>query len=116
MFPPLTSPSKGRACDRCSSGSKRISGDPSLSLEKVAGANGISLRYLHLLFSGCEMSASEWIWNRRLQLAYDRLASLDGRSITSIAFEHGFNSPNHFSTMFKRKYGMSPRDVARNRQ
>jgi len=91
-------------------------GDPSLSLEKVAGANGISLRYLHLLFSGCEMSASEWIWNRRLQLAYDRLASLDGRSITSIAFDHGFNSPNHFSTMFKRKYGMSPRDVARNRQ
>lgn len=91
-------------------------GDPSLSLEKVAGANGISLRYLHLLFSGCEMSASEWIWDRRLQLAYDRLASLDGRSITSIAFEHGFNSPNHFSTMFKRKYGMSPRDVARDRQ
>jgi AraC-like DNA-binding protein len=88
-------------------------GDPTLSLERIAGDNGISLRYLHLLFRRCEMSASEWIWNRRLQLSYDNLAKRDGRSITSIAFDHGFNSAAHFSTMFRRKYGVSPRDVAR---
>jgi AraC-like DNA-binding protein len=87
--------------------------EPDLSLERVAGANGMSLRYLHVLFEACEMSASEWIWNRRLQLAYDGLAKGDGRSITTIAFDHGFNSPTHFSTMFKRKYGVSPRDVTR---
>jgi len=87
--------------------------DPDLSLEKVAGANGMSLRYLHLLFESCEMSVSEWIWNRRLQLAYASLARGDGRSITAIAFDHGFNSSAHFSTMFRRKYGISPRDVAR---
>lgn len=88
-------------------------GDPELSLEKVAGANGMSLRYLHTIFKQCEMSASEWIWNRRLQLCYDQIARRDGRSITSIAFDHGFNSSAHFSTMFRRKYGASPRDVAR---
>jgi AraC-like DNA-binding protein len=87
--------------------------DPGLSLERIAGANGMSLRYLHVLFEACEMSASEWIWNRRLQLAYDGLARTDGRSITSIAFDYGFNSPAHFSTMFRRKFGVSPRDVAR---
>lgn len=87
--------------------------DPHLSLEKVASANGMSLRYLHILFEGCEMSASEWIWNRRLQLAYDRLARGDGRSITLIAFDHGFNSSAHFSTMFRRRYGISPRDLVR---
>ena len=86
-------------------------GDPSLSLERIAGANGMSLRYLHLLFGGCEMSASEWIRNRRLQLSYDDIAKRDGRSITSIAFEHGFNSSAHFSTTFRRKYGVSPRSV-----
>jgi len=85
--------------------------DPDLSLEKIAGANGMSVRYLHVLFEGCEMSASEWIWNRRLQLAYDGLAKIDGRSITSIALDYGFNSPAHFSTMFRRKYGVSPRDI-----
>lgn len=87
--------------------------DPDLSLEKVAGANGMSLRYLHVLFEHCEMSPSEWIWNRRLQLAYDSLARTDGRSITSVAFDHGFNSSAHFSTMFRRKYGISPRDLVR---
>lgn len=87
--------------------------DAALSLEKVAVANGMSLRYLHVLFEGCEMSVAEWIWNRRLQLAYDCLARGDRRSITSIAFDHGFNSSAHFSTMFRRKYGVSPRDVSR---
>ena len=87
--------------------------DPDLSLEKVAAANGMSLRSLHHLFEQCEMSVSEWIWHRRLQLAYDSLARGDGRSITAIAFDHGFNSSAHFSTMFRRKYGNSPRDVAR---
>ena len=48
--------------------------------------------------------------------AYDELARGDGRSITSIAFDHGFNSSAHFSTMFRRKYGLSPRDVARARR
>jgi AraC-like DNA-binding protein len=88
-------------------------GHPGLTLDKIAHANGISLRYLHLLFRGCEMSASEWIWHRRLQRAYDLIAKGDGRSITSIAFDHGFSSSAHFSTMFRRKYGLSPRDVGR---
>jgi AraC-like DNA-binding protein len=88
-------------------------GNPDLSLETIAAANGMSLRYLHVLFEPCEMSASEWIWNRRLQLCYDCLARGDARSITSIAFDHGFNSSAHFSTLFRRKYGISPRDVGR---
>ena len=89
--------------------------DADLSLERVAGANGMSLRYLHLLFERSEMSASEWIWNRRLQLCYDEIAKSDGRSITSIAFDHGFSSSAHFSTMFRKRYGMTPRDVGRRR-
>ena len=91
-------------------------GHPDLSLDRIAHANGISLRYLHLLFRGCEMSAAEWLWHRRLQRAYDLIAKGDGRSITSIAFAHGFNSSAHFSTMFRRKYGVSPRNVGRSRQ
>ncbi|HET7714162.1 MAG TPA: helix-turn-helix domain-containing protein [Bauldia sp.] len=90
--------------------------DPDLSLEKIADANGISLRYLHLLFQQSDMSAWEWINDRRLQLCYDEIARGDGRSITTIAFDHGFNSSAHFSTMFRRKYGVRPRDVARPRR
>lgn len=86
-------------------------GDHDLTLERIAVANGVSLRQLHLLFEGGEMTASEWIWHRRLQLAYDRIARGDGRSITTIAYDLGFNSSAHFSTMFRRKYGVSPRDL-----
>ncbi len=86
--------------------------EPNLSLERIAAENNISLRYLHLLFrQRSEMSVSEWIWNRRLELCYDTLASGKARSITSTAFDFGFNSSAHFSTMFKRKFGMSPREV-----
>lgn len=87
--------------------------DPDLSLERIAAANGMSLRYLHQIFRQCEMSASEWLWSRRLQLSYDKIARGEGGSITSIAFNHGFNSSAHFSTAFRRKYGFSPREIAR---
>ncbi|WP_169566461.1 helix-turn-helix domain-containing protein [Sneathiella limimaris] len=39
------------------------------------------------------------------------LANGTTRSITSTAFNFGFNSSAHFSTLFKRKFGMSPREV-----
>ena len=87
--------------------------EPDLTLERIAHANNMSLRYLHLLFRQCDMSVSDWLWNRRLQRCYDQIARRDGRSITSIAFEHGFNSSAHFSTMFRRKFGIRPRDLGR---
>nr|WP_258571207.1 helix-turn-helix domain-containing protein [Flavimaribacter sediminis] len=88
-------------------------GEPDLRLERIAHANNMSLRYLHMLFRQCDMSVSDWIWHRRLQRSYDLIARRDGRSITSIAFEHGFNSSSHFSTLFRRKYGIRPRDLSR---
>lgn len=88
-------------------------GEPNLTLERIAHANNISLRYLHLLFRQCEMSASDWLWSRRLQRSYDHLARGDERSITSIAFDNGFSSSAHFSTMFRRKYGLRPSDLRR---
>jgi AraC-like DNA-binding protein len=33
--------------------------------------------------------------------------------VTSVAYDHGFNSSAHFSTLFRRKYGISPRDLGR---
>jgi AraC-like DNA-binding protein len=86
-------------------------GEHDLSLERIAFANNISLRYLHTLFRHCEMSASEWLWHRRLQHCYDLIARGDSRSITAIAFDLGFSSSAHFSTMFRRKYGLRPRDL-----
>ncbi|MFN3592337.1 MAG: helix-turn-helix transcriptional regulator, partial [Thermaurantiacus sp.] len=59
------------------------------------------------------MSVSEWIQCRRLQLAHDRLARGQARSITELAFDLGFSSSAHFSTLFRRRFGVAPRDVWR---
>jgi AraC-like DNA-binding protein len=89
--------------------------DPDLSLEKIAKDNGISLRYLHYLFRLTDMSASEWIWDRRLQRSYDFLTrpELNHLSVTEVAYRLGFNSSSHFSTTFRRKFGIRPSDLRR---
>ena len=89
--------------------------DPDLSLEKVAKNNGISLRHLHYLFRLTDMSVSEWIWDRRLQRCYDAFtrAELRPLSVTEVAYQLGFSSSSHFSTAFRRKFGISPSDLRR---
>ena len=37
-------------------------------------------------------------------------------SITSIALRWGFNDPSHFSRLFRRRYRIAPRALARKRQ
>ncbi len=89
--------------------------DSDLSLQKVAKNNGISLRYLHYLFRLTDMSASEWVWDRRLQRCYDVLTrpELNNLSVTEVAYRLGFNSSSHFSTTFRRKFGVRPSDLRR---
>ena len=88
-------------------------GDSDLTLERIAMANGVSLRYLHLLFKSGDETVSEWIMGARLQRAYDRLVRGEGRSITEVAYDVGFNSSSHFSTKFRQRFGLTPRDVIR---
>jgi AraC-like DNA-binding protein len=89
--------------------------DPDLTLEAIAKANAISLRYLHSLFRLEGTSASHWIWNRRLERSFDMLLKSDNgaQSLTEIAYRVGFNSSSHFSTMFRRRFGVRPSDVRR---
>ena len=90
-------------------------GDPGLTLEAIAKGNGVSLRYLHALFRLEGTSVSNWIWNRRLERSYDMLlrGNGNGHSLTEVAYRVGFNSSSHFSTMFRRKFGVRPSDVRR---
>jgi AraC-like DNA-binding protein len=90
-------------------------GNPELTLDAIAKANDISLRYLHSLFRLEGTSVSQWIWNRRLERSFDMLLKNDNGalSLTEIAYLVGFNSSSHFSTMFRRKFGVRPSDVRR---
>lgn len=86
--------------------------DPSLSVEQIAAALKCSKRYLHKALELNSISLSDYIRGSRLDRCRSELlnrAATD-RSITEIAFSWGFRSSAHFSTAFKKHFGVSPRD------
>lgn len=86
--------------------------DPQLSTAMVAKGCGISPRYLSFLLRLKGTSFSELVWDQRLEKAREWLSSTDPRdiSISEIAYGVGFKSPAHFSRMFKRVFGLNPRE------
>lgn len=87
--------------------------DPELSVNSIALALKVSKRYIHKLFEAQDMRVSEYVRNIRLENCHRELesAAADHRSITEIALKWGFNSPSHFSTLFKKRFGRGPREV-----
>ena len=84
----------------------------------VAKGCGISPRYLSFLLRLKGTSFSELVWDQRLDKAREWLAASDPRdiSISEIAYGVGFKSPAHFSRMFKRVFGVNPREFRGDRQ
>jgi len=89
--------------------------DSELTPEKVAKANGISMRYLHSLFHHSGTSVSRWLWERRLKAAREDLLNpnLSHLRISEIAFRRGFNDPAHFSRTFRSRFDTSPSELRR---
>ena len=86
--------------------------NPALSVHAVAERIGVTTRYLQLLFAEEGECASEYIRRERLRacLLDLRHADCDHQSITDIAFSWGFNSAAHFSSAFRKEFGLCPRD------
>lgn len=86
--------------------------DPELSPGGVAGALGISVRYLHHLFKSQGTSVNHYILRKRLSHCAQSLEPSSGAdaSISAIAFSWGFNSAVHFCRAFRAEFGMSARE------
>ncbi len=85
---------------------------PELSIASIAQQLQLSQRYLQLAFSADDITPLAYLRKCRLD-ACARLLR-DPRwarsSITEICFACGFNSSAHFSTEFRRTFGISPRE------
>lgn len=86
--------------------------DQALDPPQLACVVGVSLRRLQELFHERGRHISDWIWERRLAAAAQRLADPGylHMQLGSLAYGCGFASPSHFSRRFKERYGLSPRD------
>lgn len=86
--------------------------DPGLTPAQIAQACRITTRYLHYLFSDGEETVARYILGRRLEASSQALLadSQRGRTVTAIAFDHGFNSATHFGRVFRAHFGMTPRE------
>lgn len=85
-------------------------GDPDLSTAALAEELGTSARTVQNLFARCGTTPSAEILSRRLKSAAERLMAEPDRTITQIAFDHGFNDSAYFTRCFRNWFGMSPRE------
>lgn len=86
--------------------------DPDLTLDSIAAANRISLRYLHWLFEGSGQTAWQFISAERLDGCKRDLANPAFKEvgIFEIGLGWGFGNAAHFSRKFKASANMSPSD------
>ncbi len=89
--------------------------DPELNIKVIAVEHGISIRYLQKLFKDTGTSFSRYVRGRRLERSKNDLVNPIYRalSISEICFRWGFNGEAHFSRVFRKKYGSSPREFRR---
>jgi AraC-like DNA-binding protein len=84
-----------------------------LTVATVALRQGITPRYVHLVFEGQGTTFSEFVLNARLVHAHRMLTNpyLAGLTITNIAFASGFGDLSYFDRTFRRRFGETPSDV-----
>lgn len=82
-----------------------------VSLEEVARAAGCSAFHLQRMFPYLTgLTLADYLRRRRLSLAAMELA--DGRRVTDVALDCGYDSPTAFTRAFKALHGVAPSKVA----
>jgi AraC family transcriptional regulator, exoenzyme S synthesis regulatory protein ExsA len=82
-----------------------------LTMEQIASFTGRSLATFKRDFKKISNhTPQKWLIKRRLEAAYSKLKD-EGKKVQDVYVEVGFKNPSHFSTAFKKQYGISPTDI-----
>lgn len=89
--------------------------DPTLTVESVARAHRISVRYLHKTLESRDLKLSAWIRRRRLEGIRRDLAdpALVDRTAAVIAARWGMLDPTHLSRALKAEFGRTAAEIRR---
>ncbi|WP_266362584.1 helix-turn-helix transcriptional regulator [Tellurirhabdus rosea] len=87
----------------------RYTAPPTLTeLSRLVGLNEFKLkRGFKRLFQN---TVYGWVLDYRLQQAHELLRS-GGHSVSEVAYRVGYQHPAHFTTAFRKKFGLAPREV-----
>jgi AraC family transcriptional regulator, positive regulator of tynA and feaB len=90
-------------------------GDPEFGPSELAGHLGVSLRKLQREFRRIEDTPRRKLMSTRLARAHDALrrrsTEVAPRTVSEIAYEHGFNDLSYFYREFRKRYGFAPGDA-----
>lgn len=86
--------------------------DPDLTPDRVATDCGISRSYLQTLLAASGTSFVQELNATRLERAGDMLSDPRARGlpIAEIAYRNGFLDPGYFSRLFRKRFGITPRE------
>ncbi len=86
--------------------------DHDISLEAIAAEFHISKRQVYQLFAEIGITPARYIWLCRIEQAARKLSNPQNaaETVSTIAFNCGFNNIQHFSKLFKKYYGVAPRE------
>lgn len=90
-----------------------LAADPTLEVAQVAARQGVSTRYVQMLFEAEGSTFGQEALQHRLDLALALLTSprYAAWSIAGIAMEAGFADLSHFNRRFKQRFQCTPREV-----
>ncbi len=81
------------------------------SLEELANFTGRSLATFKRDFKKVsDLTPQKWLIQKRLEAAYEKMKE-GGKKVQDVYVEVGFKNPSHFTTAFKRQYGIPPTAV-----
>lgn len=82
-----------------------------LSIEEIAHYTGRSLATFKRDFKKISnLTPEKWLIKKRLEKAYE-LLNTGKKKVVEVSMEVGFRNPSHFSTAFKKEFGISPTAV-----
>lgn len=83
-----------------------------LSMEEIAHYTGRSLATFKRDFKKIShLTPEKWLIKRRLEKAYE-LMKTGNRKVVEVYAEVGFRNPSHFSTAFKKEFGVAPTAIS----
>lgn len=83
--------------------------DVPTTTESLARLAGLSTARFHVHFkrvTGC--SPKDYVLRKRVERAAERLRARPELTVTAVGHDLGFSSSQHFATVFRRYFGMSP--------